>query len=53
MSKQNIGFTNKKVNEVEKAVSQKYQKRDKKKKRTMKVSGASVRNLSKIIKGKT
>ena len=52
MSKQNVGLIDKKVDEMEKAVSQKYKKRDRKKKRTMKVSGGKVRDLQKIMKGK-
>ncbi len=52
MRKQNISLTSRQVDEVEKAVSQKYQKRNKKKRRTMKVSGGKVRDLQKIIKDK-
>ncbi len=39
-------------NNLESEVEQKYKKRDRKKKSTMKVSGASVRSLQKIIKNK-
>ena len=39
-------------NNLQKEVEKKYEKREKKKKRAMKVSGASVRDLQKIIKSK-
>lgn len=42
MNKQNI-------NNIEEKIKKKYDKRDKKKKLKMKVSGASVKKLSKII----
>lgn len=42
----------KKEEELEKVITKKYSKRDKKKKRTMKVSGAKVRNLQRIIRDK-
>lgn len=45
MNKQNI-------NGLEKAVIKKYQKKDKRKKVKMKISGASVKKLQKIIKEK-
>ena len=46
MNKQNHNF---KHSELEKQVEQKYRKREKKKKTKMKVSGASVRNLQRLI----
>jgi hypothetical protein len=45
MKKQNF-------NKLQDDVEKKYKKREKKKKRTMKVSGAGVRDLQKIIKDK-
>lgn len=45
MNKQNI-------NGLESAVIKKYQKKDKQKKVKMKISGASVKKLQKIIKEK-
>ncbi|MDP2830604.1 MAG: hypothetical protein Q8O21_00895 [bacterium] len=45
MNKQNI-------NSLEKAVIEKYQKKDGRKKVKMKISGASVKKLQKIIKEK-
>jgi hypothetical protein len=45
MNKQNI-------NSLEKAVIKKYQKKDSRKKVKMKISGASVKKLQKIIKEK-
>jgi hypothetical protein len=44
MDKQNI------LNNLEKEVDQKYKKKEKKKKCVMKVSGAKVKQLQKIIK---
>lgn len=38
------------INLLEKKIEDKYKKRDKRKKIKMKVSGAGVKNLSKIIK---
>ena len=43
---------NKKLNNLQTAIEKKYCRRDKKKKRTMKVSGAGVKRLQKIIKEK-
>jgi len=45
-------MNNQNLEELEKKAESKYKKHDKKKQRTMKVSGASVRNLQKIIKKK-
>ncbi|MDD5071318.1 MAG: hypothetical protein PHQ42_01135 [Patescibacteria group bacterium] len=49
MNKQNHKL---KHTELEKKVEEKYRKRDRKKRLKMKVSGASVRNLQRIIKNK-
>ena len=38
--------------DIEKELEKKYAQRDKKKKKSMKISGASVRKLQKIIKDK-
>jgi hypothetical protein len=45
MDKQNL-------NNLQEEVEKKYKKREKKKRRTMKVSGAGVKSLQKIIKNK-
>ncbi len=50
MNKQNSKQST--LNKLQKEVEEKYKKRDKKKKRTMKVSGAKVRDLQQIIRNK-
>ena len=40
------------LNKLRGEVEKKYKKRDKRKKRTMKISGGRVRELQRIIKGK-
>jgi hypothetical protein len=48
MNKQNFNNL-----DLDKELEKKHRKKDKKKKQTMKVSGASLRNLSRIIKEKS